>query len=65
MTCFLIKNYKINLHIRNSQTGTKLKPIFAIDSQTHASKKKFTNPPMREREGGESEETQARTRRQF
>ena len=51
MTCFLIKNYKINLHIRNSQTGTKLKPIFAIDSQTHASKKKFINPPMREREG--------------
>ena len=65
MACFLIKNYKINLHIRNSQTGTKLKPIFAIDSQTHASKKKIHKPTHERERRGESEETQALTRRQF
>ena len=32
---FLLKNYKINLYERNSQIDTKLKPVFAIDSQTH------------------------------
>ena len=49
---FFIKNYKINLHIRNSQTSTKLKPVFATDSQTHRFKKKKsqTHPQERERE---------------
>ena len=44
---FINKNYKINLHVTNSQTDTNLKPEFENDSQTHP----------RERRG-ESEETQ-------
>ena len=47
MAFFINKNYKINLHVTNSQTGTNLKPEFENDSQTHP----------RERRG-ESEETQ-------
>ena len=47
MAFFINKNYKINLHVTNSQIDTNLKPEFENDSQTH---------PRGRR--GESEETQ-------
>ena len=37
---FINKNYKINLHIKNSQTSTKLKLEFATNLQTHPQQRK-------------------------
>ena len=53
MAFFINKNYKINLHVTISQTGTNLKPEFENDSQTRPRERReeseepnIDSPPM-------------------